>query len=64
MTQQLAKPKAQELLKDLQYAKAQMGQLSTKEEYYKQALEFLLPLWVEDEQQPAKSERKGGSDAC
>lgn len=45
--QQLTKPKAQELLKDLQYAKAQIGQLSTKEEYYKQALEFLIPLWDE-----------------
>ena len=45
--QQLTKPKAQELLKDLQYAKAQMGQLSTKEEYYKQALEVLIPLWDE-----------------
>lgn len=58
--QQLTKPKAQELLKDLQYAKAQMGQLSTKEEYYKQAMEFLIPLWDEDEQQPAKGQRKGG----
>lgn len=49
MTQQLSKTKAQELLKDLQYAKAQMGQLSTKEEYYKQALEFLIPMWDEGE---------------
>lgn len=46
--QQLTKTKAQELLKDLQYAKAQMGHLSTKEEYYKQALEFLIPMWGED----------------
>lgn len=60
MTQQLTKPKAQELLKDLQYAKAQMGQLSTKEEYYKQALEFLIPVWGEDEQQPAKGHKRGG----
>lgn len=58
--QQLTKPKAQELLKDLQYAKAQMGQLSTKEDYYKQTLEFLIPLWDEDEQPPAKGQKWGG----
>lgn len=49
MTQQLTKAKAQDLLKDLQYAKAQMGQISTKEEYYKQALEKLMVLWEEEQ---------------
>lgn len=42
---QLTLEKAKELLKKLQYAKAQMGQLSLNDEMYKQALEKLIPLW-------------------
>lgn len=45
--QQLTKQKAQELLKDLQYSKARCCGLSIKEEYYKQALEFLISVWSE-----------------
>ena len=47
---QLTLEKAKELLKKLQYAKAQMGQLSLNDEMYKQALEKLIPMW-EGEQQ-------------
>lgn len=43
--QKLTNEKAAELLKELQYAKAQMGQLSIKDEYFKQALEK-LPRWI------------------
>lgn len=42
---QLTLEKARELLKNLQYAKAQMGQLSLNDEMYKQALERLIPIW-------------------
>jgi hypothetical protein len=46
MSQVLTQDKARQLLKELQYAKAATGgQLSVKEEYYKQALEKLLVLW-------------------
>lgn len=46
MSQTLTIDKARQLLKELQYAKAATGgQLSVKEEYYKQALEKLLELW-------------------
>ncbi len=42
MTQTLTPQKAAELLKELQYAKVQMGgQLSIRDEYFKQALEML-----------------------
>ena len=37
--QKLTNEKARELLKELQYAKAQQGQLSIRDEYFKQALE-------------------------
>lgn len=37
--QKLTNEKARELLKELQYAKVQMGSLSIKDEYFKQALE-------------------------
>lgn len=40
---QLTLEKAKELLKKLQYAKAQMGQLSLNDEMYKQALEISIP---------------------
>lgn len=51
MSQILTQDKARQLLKELRYAKAAMrGQLSVKEEYYKQALEKLLALWEEEEQ--------------
>ena len=42
MTQVLTPQKARELLKELQYAKAQLGQLSIKDEYFKQALERVV----------------------
>ena len=43
MSQILTQDKARQLLKELQYAKAAMrGQLSVKEEYYKQALEIVV----------------------
>jgi len=45
---QLTLEKAKELLKKLQYAKAQMGQLSLNDEMYKQALENLIAIWDED----------------
>lgn len=49
MSQTLTIDKARQLLKELQYAKAATGgQLSVREEYYKQALEKLLALWEED----------------
>ncbi len=45
MSQVLTREKAAELLKELQYAKVAMGgQLSIKDEYFKQALERLLAL--------------------
>lgn len=45
MTQKLTNEKARELLKELQYAKVQMGgQLSIRDEYFKQALEDKLRL--------------------
>lgn len=46
MTLKLTPQKAAELLKELQYAKVQMGgQLSIRDEYFKQALEQ-LPRWI------------------
>lgn len=45
--QKLTNEKARELLKELQYAKAAMGQLSIKDEYFKQALER-MPQWFKD----------------
>lgn len=55
----LTNEKARELLKELQYAKVQMGSLSIKDEYFKQALERvvagaprgwrLVPLYPTDE---------------
>lgn len=56
---QLTLEKAKELLKKLQYAKAQMGQLSLNDEMYKQALEKLIPLW---ESQITKHLRSGWGD--
>lgn len=44
MTQLLTPQKAAELLKELQYAKVQLGQLSIRDEYFKQALERLIAL--------------------
>lgn len=45
MSQKLTNEKARELLKELQYAKVQMGgQLSIRDEYFKQALERLIAL--------------------
>lgn len=44
--QKLTNEKARELLKELQYAKVQMGgQLSIRDEYFKQALEK-MPRWI------------------
>jgi len=43
--QKLTNEKARELLKELQYAKAQQGQLSIRDEYFKQALEC-VPQWI------------------
>ncbi len=40
--QKLTNEKARELLKELQYAKAAMGQLSIRDEYFKQALERVV----------------------
>lgn len=41
--QKLTNEKARELLKELQYAKVQMGgQLSIRDEYFKQALEMIV----------------------
>lgn len=40
--QKLTNEKARELLKELQYAKVQMGSLSIRDEYFKQALEQSL----------------------
>lgn len=49
MSQVLTQDKVRQLLKELQYAKAATGgQLSVKEEYYKQALEKLLVFWEEE----------------
>ncbi len=46
MTLKLTPQKAAELLKELQYAKVQMGgQLSIRDEYFKQALEK-QPQWI------------------
>lgn len=46
MTLKLTPQKAAELLKELQYAKVQMGgQLSIRDEYFKQALEK-QPRWI------------------
>jgi hypothetical protein len=57
MSQTLTIDKARQMLKELQYAKAATGgQLSMKEEYYKQALEKLLVLWEEEE----KGQKRGG----
>lgn len=43
--QKLTNEKARELLKELQYAKVQMGgQLSIRDEYFKQALERVVGL--------------------
>jgi len=64
--------KAKELLKNLQYAKAQMGQLSLNDEMYKQALEIAIPHlemkarineaanFAASRQQPVKPKRGGG----
>ena len=53
--QKLTNEKARELLKELQYAKAQQGQLSIRDEYFKQALEK-QPRWIPcSEQMPPKT---------
>jgi len=53
---QLTLEKAKEMLKKLQYAKAQMGQLSLNDEMYKQALEKLIPMWDLDKQDIVQGE--------
>jgi len=55
---QLTLEKAKELLKRLQYSKAQMGQLSLNDEMYKQALEKLIPMWERQLSSNLRSEWK------
>jgi len=55
---QLTLEKARELLKRLQYAKAQIGQLSLNDEMYKQALEKLIPMWERQLSSNLRSEWK------
>lgn len=69
---QLTLEKAKELLKKLQYAKAQMGQISLNDEMYKQALEIAIAhlemkgkiteaaKFATSIQQPVKPNRGGG----
>lgn len=60
MTLKLTPQKAAELLKELQYAKVQMGgQLSIRDEYFKQALERLIALQKEFDEPVAYMTFKG-----
>lgn len=45
MSNELTYPHAAKRLKELQYAKAQMGQLSINDEIHKKALEMLIEIW-------------------
>lgn len=57
MSNDLTYEQASKRLKELQYAKAQMGQLSINDEIHKKALEMLIEIWNE---QPAKGQKRGG----
>ena len=48
MSNELTYAQASKRLKELQYAKAQMGQLSINDEIHKKALENLIAIWDED----------------
>lgn len=56
MNKELTYEQASKRLKELQYAKAQMGQLSINDEIHKKALEMLIEIWDE---QPAKGQKRG-----
>lgn len=58
MSNELTYAQASKRLKELQYAKAQMGQLSINDEIHKKALESLIDLWGFE--QPAKCQKRGG----
>lgn len=57
MSNELTYEQASKRLKELQYAKAQMGQLSINDEIHKKALEMLIEIWNE---QAAKGQKRGG----
>ena len=57
MSKELTCEQEERRLKELQYAKAQMGQLSINDEIHKKALEMLIEIWDE---QPAKGQKRGG----
>ncbi|QHJ79553.1 MAG: hypothetical protein [Caudoviricetes sp.] len=57
MSNELTYEQASKRLKELQYAKAQMGQLSINDEIHKKALETLIELWGFE--QPAKGQKQG-----
>lgn len=57
MSKELTYEQASKRLKELQYAKAQMGQLSINDEIHKKALEMLIEIWGE---QLAKGQKRGG----
>lgn len=59
---QLTLEKAKELLKKLQYAKAQMGQLSLNDEMYKQALEIAIPALEQQQRGEAEWIDWGGGE--
>ncbi len=48
MSNELTYAQAAKRLKELQYAKAQMGQLSINDEIHKKALEKLVAIWGEE----------------
>ncbi len=58
MTNELTYAQTAKRLKELQYAKGQMGQLSINDEIHKKALEKLIEIW--GEQPPAKVQKRGG----
>lgn len=51
MSNELTYEQASKRLKELQYAKAQMGQLSINDEVHKKALEIALPILEQQERE-------------
>lgn len=60
MSNKLTYEQASRRLKELQYAKAQMGQLSINDEIHKKALEIALPILEQQERGEGEWIEEGG----
>lgn len=63
MSKELTYEQASKRLKELQYAKAQMGQLSINDEIHKKALEIALPILEQQERGCQKCGETGMADS-